>query len=202
MTQFDITVAGNRAVCTGSRGILTAGMTGASVTLAWDNAWAGLQHTGVFRCGEKSVDVLPEGSTVAIPAGILLPDETLYFGLYGTDGETVVLPTVWAALATVHPAADPSGDEAADPTLPVWAQLQARLEDLETPDIAAAVAAYLEENPPVGQKGEQGDPGPQGEQGDPGADGYTPVRGTDYWTESDKAEIKAYVEEAILGGAW
>lgn len=35
-----------------------------------------------------------------------------------------------------------------------------------------------------------------------GADGHTPVKGTDYWTESDKAEIKAYVDEAILGGAW
>ena len=35
-----------------------------------------------------------------------------------------------------------------------------------------------------------------------GAEGTTPVRGTDYWTEADKAEIKAYVDEAILGGAW
>lgn len=35
-----------------------------------------------------------------------------------------------------------------------------------------------------------------------GADGKTPVRGTDYWTEADKTEIKAYVDEAILGGAW
>ena len=33
-------------------------------------------------------------------------------------------------------------------------------------------------------------------------EGYTPVRGTDYWTEEDKAEIKAYVDEAILGGEW
>lgn len=32
--------------------------------------------------------------------------------------------------------------------------------------------------------------------------GYTPVRGTDYWTEEDKSEIKGYVDEAILGGAW
>lgn len=38
--------------------------------------------------------------------------------------------------------------------------------------------------------------------GDPGADGKTPVRGTDYWTDADKAEIKSYVDEAILGGAW
>lgn len=35
-----------------------------------------------------------------------------------------------------------------------------------------------------------------------GKDGYTPVRGVDYWTETDKAEIKAYVDDAILGGAW
>ena len=38
-----------------------------------------------------------------------------------------------------------------------------------------------------------------GKNGDPG---YSPVRGTDYWTDADKAEIKAYVDEAILGGAW
>lgn len=35
-----------------------------------------------------------------------------------------------------------------------------------------------------------------------GEDGYTPVRGTDYWTDADKAEIKSYVDEAILNGEW
>ena len=38
--------------------------------------------------------------------------------------------------------------------------------------------------------------------GPPGDDGYTPVRGKDYWTPADIATIKAYVDEAILGGAW
>lgn len=38
--------------------------------------------------------------------------------------------------------------------------------------------------------------------GPAGANGTTPVRGTDYWTDADKAEIKSYVDEAILGGAW
>ena len=41
-----------------------------------------------------------------------------------------------------------------------------------------------------------------GAPGKDGEDGYTPVRGTDYWTDADKAEIKSYVDEAILGGAW
>lgn len=62
-----------------------------------------------------------------------------------------------------------------------------------------------------GEKGEQGEPGAKGDKGDKGesgqngangVDGYTPKRGTDYWTEADKAEIKSYVDEAILGGAW
>lgn len=46
----------------------------------------------------------------------------------------------------------------------------------------------------------KGDPGPAGSDGKPGkdgADGYTPVRGTDYWTDADKAEIKGYVDEAV-----
>lgn len=35
-----------------------------------------------------------------------------------------------------------------------------------------------------------------------GDKGDSPVRGTDYWTASDIAEIKSYVDDAILGGAW
>lgn len=33
-------------------------------------------------------------------------------------------------------------------------------------------------------------------------EGSLPVRGVDYWTEEDIAVIKAYVDEAILGGMW
>lgn len=53
-----------------------------------------------------------------------------------------------------------------------------------------------------GEQGEKGDKGDKGDTGDNGEAGYTPLRGTDYWTDADKAEIKAYVDEAILGGAW
>ena len=38
--------------------------------------------------------------------------------------------------------------------------------------------------------------------GSKGSKGDSPVRGTDYWTDADKAEIKSYVDEAILGGEW
>lgn len=32
--------------------------------------------------------------------------------------------------------------------------------------------------------------------------GPTPQKGVDYWTDADKAEIKSYVDDAILGGEW
>ena len=51
----------------------------------------------------------------------------------------------------------------------------------------------------VKAKGDKGDTGSAGKNG---ADGKTPVRGTDYWTEADKTEIKSYVDEAIVNGAW
>ena len=51
-----------------------------------------------------------------------------------------------------------------------------------------------------GQQGPQGEPGAPGAPGAPGQDGHTPVKGTDYWTETDKAEIVADVIAAIPGG--
>ncbi|MCD8001375.1 MAG: hypothetical protein LUE95_02100 [Oscillospiraceae bacterium] len=47
--------------------------------------------------------------------------------------------------------------------------------------------------PARGEQGPQGEQGEQGEQGADGADGATPVRGTDYWTAEDQAEIVAAV---------
>lgn len=41
-----------------------------------------------------------------------------------------------------------------------------------------------------------------GKDGEKGQDGYTPQKTIDYWTEEDIAQIKSYVDEAILGGAW
>lgn len=41
-----------------------------------------------------------------------------------------------------------------------------------------------------------------GQGGKDGKDGYTPQKGVDYWTDADKVEIKAYVDDAILRGAW
>ena len=54
----------------------------------------------------------------------------------------------------------------------------------------------------TGAQGPKGDTGSTGEAGKNGTDGKTPVRGTDYWTASDIASIKQYVDDAILNGVW
>lgn len=56
------------------------------------------------------------------------------------------------------------------------------------------------ERGPAGADGATGPQGPQGDKGvagTPGKDGHTPVKGTDYWTASDKAEIVAEVTAAL-----
>ena len=53
----------------------------------------------------------------------------------------------------------------------------------------------------TGSQGPQGEKGEQGIQGPAGADGHTPVKGVDYWTESDissiETELKSYVDTEI-----
>ena len=52
----------------------------------------------------------------------------------------------------------------------------------------------------TGPQGIQGVQGPQGERGPAGADGHTPVKGTDYWTASDKQDIVNDVLAALPNG--
>lgn len=115
--------------------LLTAGMAKAvSVEFAFSSDWDGLTKTAVFTNGRATIDVLPakwDGDTVTVPPEILaVAGRYARVGVYGTNASGVVLPTVWATLGKVQPAAEPSGDPSTDPTLPVWAQLQEIIGDL------------------------------------------------------------------------
>lgn len=48
-----------------------------------------------------------------------------------------------------------------------------------------------------GLQGLKGDKGDTGEQGPAGKDGYTPVKGTDYFTEEDKTELIDELEQRL-----
>ena len=116
--------------------LLTAGMAKAvTVKFVFSDDWDGLTKTAVFSNGKTTVDVLAanwDGDTVPVPHEVLaVPGRHARVGVYGADESGVVLPTVWVSLGKVQPGADPSGDASADPSLPVWAQLQNQIGDLD-----------------------------------------------------------------------
>lgn len=116
--------------------LLTAGMSKAvTVQFVFSPEWDGLTKTAVFTNGKTTVDVLAanwDGDTVPVPHEVLaVPGRHARVGVYGADESGVVLPTVWVSLGKVQPGADPSGDASADPALPVWAQLQQQIGDLD-----------------------------------------------------------------------
>ena len=134
-----------------------------------------------------------------------------------------MIPTVYATVGKIQHSAYPAGKEAAPPTPDVVAQIQQAAANAEA--MARSVREDAElgkfkgekgdagatgaQGPvgPQGIKGETGPAGPQGEKGetgpagDSGPAGYTPQRGTDYWTEEDKAEIVSQVLAALPDGS-
>ena len=116
--------------------LLTAGMAKAvTVEFVFSNDWSGLTKTAVFSAGRTTVDVLEsawDGNKVVVPHEILADAGPIArVGVYGANADGLILPTVWVTLGKVMPAAEPSGDPGADPTLPIWAQLQSQIGDLD-----------------------------------------------------------------------
>ena len=125
------------------------GIVGATVSIEYtDSAWDGLQKTVVFRSAVAK-DVLAAGNEVVVPAEVVSrAGVNLYMGVYGVDAaNNVVIPTIWTELGLVNGAAAPSGDTSSDPSLPVWAQIQGmigNLDDLDTDAKSSLVAAVNE----------------------------------------------------------
>ena len=138
------------------------GLMGGYITVEYDDPlWSQLRKTIVFQ-GSKTVDVISESSTVVIPTEVLQETgKRVYVGFYGASesGKTII-PTFWVEIGVVVEATYPMGDEAADPTLPIWAQLSSEWEDLK-------------------KSGFVGPPGKDGK------DGYTPQKGIDYFDGKD-----------------
>lgn len=128
---------------------ISRGLVGATVSIEYAKpVWNGLQKTVVFRSAVTK-DVLDTGREVVIPAEVVSrAGVNLYMGVYGVDSaNNVVIPTIWTELGTVQSAAAPSGDSSTDPSLPVWAQIQTaigNLDDLDTVAKSSLVAAVNE----------------------------------------------------------
>ena len=129
--------------------ILTTGMRGKQVLLEFSPEWEGLAKTVVFSNGEITRDVAFGGNPVTIPAEILEePLKELTVGVYGLGiGGELAIPTIRARGPVILPGALPSGENAAEPAIPLWEQIQAQLGDpseLDTDTKENLVAAINE----------------------------------------------------------
>lgn len=134
--MLEISCAKARAALISPQELLTAGMAKVvTVHFAFSPDWDSLSKTAVFSDGWRTVDVLEATWTdgcVPIPHEVLqTAGRSVRVGVYGSDSTGVALPTIWAELGRVRPAADPSGDTSTDPTAPVWSQLQGQIGDLK-----------------------------------------------------------------------
>ena len=135
-----------------------AGIIGATITVEYtDPIWDGLHKTVVFS-GCTTKDVLSSKTVITVPAEVVArPGTDLLVSFYGVGpGNTLVVPTLRASLGKIQPAADPSGDASAKPTLPVWAQLQQELDvPVVLPKAVKAPATLTEDEFHVYAKGER-----------------------------------------------
>ncbi|MDO5765029.1 MAG: hypothetical protein Q4P84_04950 [Elusimicrobiales bacterium] len=131
--------------------VIPAGIIGAQVEFEYDeDVWQGLHKTVVFH-GPVTKDVVTDANIVTIPKEVAeKPRSLLIVGVYGVDADgNLAIPTVWADLGLVRESANPSGDTTTDPSLPVWAQIQGmigNLDELDTEaknDLVAAVNEAL-----------------------------------------------------------
>lgn len=160
-----VKVSGTHARCKGQN--IPFGLIGGYITISYeDPIWNDLVKTVVFR-GSQTIDIVTEEKQVTIPVEVLQKKgKRIYVGFFGTDAEgNEAIPTFWAEIGTVVEATDPSGDEAADPTLPIWAQLAGEFKALKDSGF-------------IGPEGPKGDPG---EPGSPGKNGSDGVSATHRW---------------------
>lgn len=162
------------------------------VRFEFSSDWDGLARTAVFRGSGAAISVLlDETGECGIPWEVLrVPGYHLEAGVYGTRGEAVVLPTVWADLGKILPGTTP-GENGKEPTPDLCAQI------LSAANEAAAAAASVRKDADaglfagpagprgvqgpqgeVGPEGPRGERGPQGEKGDTGAEGPRGPAGT------------------------
>ena len=139
---------------------LVAGTVGMPVEYTFGEDWQDLHKTAVFRCDGVSYTVLALENAAVIPWELLQkPGWEVLSGVYGVSSDgTVQMPTLWVSLGRIQPGADPTGDESADPTLPVWQQVYDKVDSCVQQSLTAAkeefVHAVLEALPVYGGEAE------------------------------------------------
>ena len=152
----------------------------------WEN-----EITAIFGTGDSYYNVILEDNACVVPWEVI---KAPFFSVSVVCGDRITANTV---SVEVERSGYLVGKTPAEPTPDVYAQI---LNSAKPPYIGENGNWYVW-NLEAGGHIDTGIKA-EGINGSDGAEGYSPQRELDYWTDEDKAEIKGYVDEAILGGAW
>ena len=156
---------------------------------SFSEEWDGIK-TAVFKYGDNAYCViLPDDNCCLVPWEVIKPP---YFtvSVFGGDLITANIATV-----SVEKSGYTEGETPEEPTPDVYSQILQKLEELSN---AGGGGSSVEIDKTLSKEGAAADAKATGDK----ITEMTPQKGVDYWTEADIAEIKSYVEEAILGGEW
>lgn len=135
--------------------------------------WDGMERVAVFTAaGEARTVLLDESNTCSIPWELVSqwkPGLSLFAGVYGTKGEEMVLPTVYASLGAVLQGAATDSEGTQPPTPDLWEQELGKKQDKLTGKPGQTVGFDADGNA-VAQDGSGG--GGEGTQGPPGESAY------------------------------
>lgn len=129
--------------------LLTSGSVNVNtVSIEFSADWEGLSRVAVFASSTTQISIaLDSTNQCFIPWECLVtPNLNLRVGVYGMQGTTIVLPTIWASLGIIRPGVT-TGAEPSPPTPDAYQKVLAEignLEDLTTADKSSLVAAINE----------------------------------------------------------
>ena len=109
--------------------VITTGMVGCPVEFSFDAAWEDLSISALYRAAGicRMEAAITARGTVASEV-LQLPGHMLQVGVFGVSEDgTVVIPTVWVDVDYIQEGVDTEAEEAAEPELPVWMQVLAKL---------------------------------------------------------------------------
>lgn len=127
-----------------------------TIQFQFSNYWDGFQKAVVFKTRSRSLTIRLTKDECQIPWEVLVtPRETVQIGVYGTDSEGRVLPTIWGNLITVTEGVVMSSTNPSESTPTIYQILEELVKANEYMDeintkiesrVAVVVNNYISEN--------------------------------------------------------
>lgn len=126
MTDFTITVR-DRAVTVDRRPtvVVSGSVNIYTMSVALDDAWDGYTCRAVFRCGLELREALIVDGACTVPWEALVPNGSLYIGVYGINGDKR-MPTCWTPERIYVTPGTVTADASQDPSPTVFEELVAQ----------------------------------------------------------------------------